>query len=62
MTVAMVSEHGQYFEDTLGVSFHENFDYLLKWAALLPFATAAIAIAATSRPAQGQLPITQRHL
>ena len=54
----MINEHGQYFEDTIAVSFNENFEQVLKWATLLPFAAAVAAIAlggAASR--QGATPL-----
>ena len=58
LTVSMINEHGQYFEDTIAVSFNENFEQVLKWATLLPFAAAVAAIAlggAASR--QGATPL-----
>lgn len=43
LTVSFVNEHGQYFEDAVVVSFNENFELVLKWAALLPFGLAIVA-------------------
>ena len=33
--VALLPEHGQYFEDTISVSFNEDFREMIKWVALL---------------------------
>ena len=45
LTVSMVNEHGQYFEDAIAVSFNSGFELVLKWVALIPFAVAVAAVA-----------------
>ena len=48
LTISMVNEHGQYFEDAISVSFNKGFEQALKWIALMPFAVAVVAIVVTS--------------
>mmetsp|Transcript_48250 Transcript_48250/g.80019 ORF Transcript_48250/g.80019 Transcript_48250/m.80019 type:complete len:172 (+) Transcript_48250:1-516(+) len=57
LTVSMVNEYGQYFEDSIGVEFNEDFEGLLKWATILPLAAVATVITATSLTPRGQLPV-----
>ena len=45
LTLEMVNEHGQYFEDAIAVSFNSGFELVLKWVALIPFAVAVAAVA-----------------
>ena len=59
LTVSMVNEHGQYFEDAVAVTFNEGFEQVLKWVALMPFAAAVAAVVGASLPgaARVRLPI-----
>ena len=58
LTISMTNEHGQSFEDSIAVTFNENFEEVLKWAALLPFVGAVALIAIASMMQHGsQLPI-----
>lgn len=56
LTLTMVNEHGQHFEDVLAVSLHEGFEHALKWVALLPFAAATLAVAAGAVAQSAPLP------
>ena len=49
----MVNEHGQYFEDAIAVTFNEDFEQVLKWATLVPFAFAVAAVLVGARSAGG---------
>ena len=53
LTVSMLNEHGQYFEDAITVAFNMEILDMLKWAALVPFAAtiAAVALASTANGA-----------
>ena len=58
LTVSMVNEHGQYFEDAIAVTFNEGFEQVLKWVTLIPFATAVAAVTIASlASAAAPLPI-----
>ncbi len=49
LTVSMLTDRGQYFEDTVLVSFNEEVVATLKWLVLLPFtAVVALVVATTS--------------
>ena len=56
LTVAMVNEHGQYFEDAIAVTFNEGFEQVLKWVALMPFAAAVAAVVVASVARRAPLP------
>ena len=56
LTVSMVNEHGQLFEDSIAVSFNGDFALVLKWVALVPFVVTIAAVAfAASRDEGGAL-------
>ena len=57
LTASIVNEHGQYFEDAISVTFHANFELVLKWITLLPFAVGVAAVALASLTSSAPLPI-----
>jgi hypothetical protein len=48
LSVSVVNEHGQLFEDAIAVTFNEGFEHVLNWVALLPFAMTIVAVATSS--------------
>ena len=57
LKVTLQNEHGQRFEDEIAVAFNEGFARSLKWAALVPYAIVAIAIAITPLVSGNALPL-----
>ena len=57
LTVSMVNEHGQYFEDQIAVTFNEGFRTILGWAALLPFLLTVATVFASSIAPRTALPL-----
>merc|ERR1712070_396768 len=57
LKITLQNEHGQRFEDEIAVAFNEGFARSLKWAALVPYAIAAIAIAITPLVSGNALPL-----
>ena len=55
LTLSMVNEHGQYFEDMIAVNFNAGFEVVLKWVTLLPFAATIAAAGLASREAKEAL-------
>ena len=45
LTVAIVNEHGQYFEDAIAVGFNLRFADVLKWMTVVPFFATIAAVA-----------------
>lgn len=58
LTVSMVNEHGQYFEDRIAISFNKKFSEVIKWVALLPYmVTTLVILASTLRLQPAALPM-----
>ena len=57
LKVTLQNEHGQRFEDEIAVAFNEGCARSLKWAALVPYAIVAIAIAITPLVSGNALPL-----
>ena len=56
LTVSMLNEHGQYFEDVIAVTFNAGVEHILKWVALVPFAATVGAVALASL-VRGNVPL-----
>ena len=52
LTISMVNEHGQLFEDAIAVSFNSDFEQVLKYVALVPFLCTIAAVAVAARSAR----------
>ena len=57
LTVSMLNEHGQHFEDRIALSFNEGFREVIKWVALLPYVLAAVVVVASTLETRSALPL-----
>ena len=57
LTVTMLNEHGQYFEDRIAISFNEGFREVIKWVALLPYVVTAVIVVAGTLETRSALPL-----
>ena len=57
LTVSLLNEHSQYFEDKIAISFNEDFREVIKWVALMPYLLAVVVVITSTMQTRSALPM-----